>query len=85
MPLQLGGDLTRALTAVQLALTMRLRAALADAGCTVEEWWVLDLVAERPGRPMNEVAGHVMLPASTLTKLIDRMVEQENTVQVAAE
>lgn len=44
-------------------------------GPTLEQWRVLDLLADGEGHTMTEVAGHVLVPAPTLTKIVDRLVE----------
>ncbi|MFI6519008.1 MarR family winged helix-turn-helix transcriptional regulator [Spirillospora sp. NPDC050679] len=67
-------DPVRLLAAVERRVTARLSAALAEAGCTPEEWRVLALLADGRGHPMTEIAEYAMLPPPTLTKLIDRMV-----------
>ncbi|MGI5169561.1 MarR family winged helix-turn-helix transcriptional regulator [Spirillospora sp. CA-253888] len=67
-------DPAHLLTAVERQVTARLSAALAEAGCTPEEWRVLALLADGRGHPMTEIAEYAMLPPPTLTKLIDRMV-----------
>jgi DNA-binding MarR family transcriptional regulator len=45
------------------------------AGLTIEQWRVLDLLSDGEGHPMTEIAGHAMVPAPTLTKIIDRLGE----------
>lgn len=55
-------------------LTERLAAILADDDCIVERWRVLELLADRKGHPMTEIARYVMLPSPSLTRLIDAMV-----------
>lgn len=44
-------------------------------GPTLEQWRVLALLSDGRGRPMSEIAGHAMVPAPTLTKIVDRLVE----------
>jgi DNA-binding MarR family transcriptional regulator len=51
-----------------------LAAQLAEEGCSVAEWRVLSFLADGHGHPMSEIADFAMLPAPTLTKLVDRMV-----------
>lgn len=45
------------------------------AGVSLEQWRVLDLLSDGRGHSMTEIAGHVMVPAPTLTKIVDRLVE----------
>lgn len=62
------------ITAVERQLTAAVAADLEHEGVTVEQWRVLDGLSHREGRPMTEVANHAMLPAPTLTKIVDRLV-----------
>jgi DNA-binding MarR family transcriptional regulator len=41
-----------------------------------EQWRVLTLLADGSGHPMSEIAGYAMVPAPTLTKIIDRLIER---------
>ncbi|BBG02648.1 MULTISPECIES: MarR family winged helix-turn-helix transcriptional regulator [Pseudonocardia] len=70
-----GPALARSLTVLQLRVAARLRTALAAADASLEEWWVLDYVTAHPGRPTSEVAAHALLPAASMTKLVDRLVD----------
>ncbi len=49
--------------------------ALGEGGPTLEQWRVLDLLSDGSGHPMSEIAAHAMVPAPTLTKIVDRLVE----------
>ena len=62
------------LTAVERQLTAAVAADLEQAGVTVEQWRVLSCLSHREGRPMSELASLAMLPAPTLTKIVDRLV-----------
>lgn len=46
------------------------------AGCSIEQWRVLNLLADDAGHTMTEVADHALLPAPTATKLVDRLVNE---------
>ncbi|MFI0351249.1 MarR family winged helix-turn-helix transcriptional regulator [Actinomadura sp. 9N407] len=67
-------DLPRVLTLVERGIAARLGAALKAAGATVEEWRVTSLLADGAGHTMTEVAEFALLPAPTLTKVVDRLV-----------
>lgn len=68
--LALAQVLSQAERSVVRALT-----ALAEArGSTIEQWRVLSLLADGRGHPMKEIAGFVLVPAPTLTRIIDRMI-----------
>ncbi|GAA1789873.1 hypothetical protein GCM10009735_21820 [Actinomadura chokoriensis] len=62
------------LARVERDITARLGAALKTAGSTVEEWRVTSLLSDGAGHPMTEIAEHALLPAPTLTKVVDRLV-----------
>jgi DNA-binding MarR family transcriptional regulator len=55
-------------------VTERMAEVLGDEGCTVEEWRILVLLCDGAGHTMSEVADFAMLPAPTLTKLVDGLV-----------
>jgi DNA-binding MarR family transcriptional regulator len=62
------------ITAVERQLTATVAADLQGEGVTVEQWRVLDGLSHREGRSMSEMAMEAMLPAPTLTKIVDRLV-----------
>ncbi|MET7482198.1 MarR family winged helix-turn-helix transcriptional regulator [Streptomyces sp. NPDC005538] len=55
-------------------LGRRMAAVLAGEDCSVERWRVLSIIADGKGHPMTEIADQVLMPAPSLTKLVDRMV-----------
>lgn len=65
----------------------RLRRALArvleDEGSTIEQWRTLVLLADGRGHSMSELADHALLPAASLTRLIDRMVAENLAYRMA--
>ncbi|MFF5138674.1 MarR family winged helix-turn-helix transcriptional regulator [Streptomyces sp. NPDC013157] len=67
-------DLAHLLSHAERRVVRRLAAVLAEEDCTVEEWRVLSLVGDGRGHPMSEIAEHALMPAPSLTKLVDRMV-----------
>lgn len=68
-----GPDFARLLTLVERNVTSRFGEALKAGGATVDEWRILSLLAGGTGRAMTEIAEFAMLPAPTLTKVVDRM------------
>lgn len=56
-------------------VSQRLATALRREGVHLDQWRVLSTLSDGAGRTMSEIAGHVMTPPATLTRLIDRMVE----------
>ncbi|MFF0200439.1 MarR family winged helix-turn-helix transcriptional regulator [Streptomyces sp. NPDC005017] len=69
-------ELTQLLTRAERAASRRLQAALDAEGCSVETWRVLALLSDGAGHRMTEVARAAFLPAPSLTKLVDHLVEQ---------
>lgn len=67
-------DLAQQLSRVERLLSGRMAALLEGEHCSLEEWRVLKILADGQGHIMTEVADFAMLPAPTLTKLMDRMV-----------
>lgn len=69
-------DLVHQLSRAERLLAGRVSEILATEDCTLEQWRVLKLLADGGGHIMSEVADFAMLPAPTLTKLVDRMVSE---------
>lgn len=67
-------DLAQLLSQVEHRVTRRLAAALKEAGSTVEQWRILLLLSDGGGHAMTEIADFALVPAPTLTRLVDRMV-----------
>jgi DNA-binding MarR family transcriptional regulator len=67
-------DLAHQLSRGERLLSGRVSALLAREHCTLEEWRVLTILSDGQGHIMTEIADFAMLPAPTLTKLMDRMV-----------
>jgi len=60
---------------IEHRLRRRIEQILAMDGLNLEQWRTLDLLSDGNGHSMTEIAGHVMVPAPTLTKIVDRLVE----------
>ncbi|MER5748928.1 MarR family transcriptional regulator [Streptomyces sp. NPDC002088] len=67
-------DLAHLLSHAERRLVQRLAAVLAEEGCSVEQWRVLSITSDGRGHPMTEIADYALMPAPSLTKLVDRMV-----------
>jgi DNA-binding MarR family transcriptional regulator len=52
-----------------------LEAELTGDGFTLDQWRVLDLLADGEGHPMSEIAAALVVPGPTLTKIIDKLVD----------
>ncbi|MFJ9024785.1 MarR family winged helix-turn-helix transcriptional regulator [Streptomyces sp. NPDC102259] len=69
-------ELLRLLTRAERFAVRRLQSVLAEFDCSVEAWWVLDLLADGQGHHMTALADHASMPAPSATKLIDQLVDQ---------
>ncbi|MDT7659348.1 MAG: hypothetical protein QOF38_4063 [Pseudonocardiales bacterium] len=66
-------DLAHLLSTLERHVVERQRIALGVEGCGVEEWRVIDFLAEG-GHTMSEAAKYAGLASPALTKLVDRLV-----------
>ena len=66
---------------VEHRLRRDIERAVGRGGLNLDQWRVLDLLVDGGGHAMSEIAGHVMVPAPTLTKIVDRMVESHLVVR----
>jgi DNA-binding MarR family transcriptional regulator len=67
-------ELAVALGRAERAVTRRLAHVLAAEGCSVEAWRTLSLLARGVGYPMTQLAEAALLPAPSLTRLVERLV-----------
>jgi DNA-binding MarR family transcriptional regulator len=67
--------LGRLLAQAERLLARRTEAALAAHGLTVDQWRVLDLLADGEGHTMSEIVAAIVVPGPTLTKIVDRLVD----------
>jgi DNA-binding MarR family transcriptional regulator len=67
-------ELAHALSRAERSVTRQLARAMEDEGCTVDDSRVLLLLADGRGHTMSEVADFALVPAPSVTRLIDRMV-----------
>lgn len=70
-----GPALNRVLAQVERLLTRRIEAVLSSRGMTIDQWRVVDLLADGEGHPMSEIAAAIVVPGPTLTKIVDRLVD----------
>lgn len=56
-------------------LILEVERALGPAGLNIDQWRVLDLLADGAGHPMTEIADHAMVPAPTCTEIVDRLAD----------
>jgi len=57
-------------------VSRRIECALRAADMSAEQWRVLTLLADGAGHPMSEIATFAMVPAPTLTKIVDRLIDR---------
>ncbi|MGC9542415.1 MarR family winged helix-turn-helix transcriptional regulator [Streptomyces sp. UG1] len=69
-------ELLHLLTRAERLSVRRLQSVLDEFDCSVEAWRVLDLLSDGRGHNMTALADHAFLPAPSLTKLIDQLVDQ---------
>jgi DNA-binding MarR family transcriptional regulator len=69
-------ELLHLLTRAERLSARRVQSVLDEFGCSIEAWRVLELLADGEGHNMTALADHAFLPAPTLTKLIDQLVDQ---------
>jgi DNA-binding MarR family transcriptional regulator len=74
VPSEPSRDLAHQLSRAERLLSGRMSALLENEQCTLEEWRVLTILSDGQGHIMTEIADFAMVPAPTLTKLMDRMV-----------
>jgi DNA-binding MarR family transcriptional regulator len=69
-------ELLHLLSRAERLSVRRVQSVLDEFGCSVEAWRVLDLLSDGHGHNMTALAEHAFLPAPSLTKLIDQLVDQ---------
>ncbi|MCL6738494.1 MarR family winged helix-turn-helix transcriptional regulator [Streptomyces neyagawaensis] len=69
-------ELLHLLTRAERLSVRRVQSVLDEFDCSIEAWRVLDLLSDGEGHNMTALADHAFLPAPTLTKLIDQLVDQ---------
>ncbi|OAH15449.1 MarR family winged helix-turn-helix transcriptional regulator [Streptomyces jeddahensis] len=69
-------ELLRLLTRAERLSMRRVQSVLDEFDCSIEAWRVLDLLSDGQGHHMSAIADGVFLPMSSLTKLIDQLVDQ---------
>ena len=67
--------LAEALSRAEHQVSRRISVALQAEGMSLEQWRVVSLLSDGAGHTMSDIARQVMLPAATVTRVIDRLVE----------
>jgi len=69
-------DLAVLLAQAQRRIERALAEAYADFDLTAEQWRILSVLLDDPGQAMTRLADGAALPAGTLTRHVDRLVER---------
>lgn len=69
-------DLAVLLARAQRRVERALAEAYADFDLTAEQWRILSVLLDEPGQTMTRLADGAALPAGTLTRHVDRLVER---------
>lgn len=75
--------LAQQLSEAERCVTRQLASVLEREGCTVGQWRALVLLADGAGHTMSQLAEFALLPAPSLTRLIDRMVAENLVYRTA--
>jgi DNA-binding MarR family transcriptional regulator len=71
----LASSLAYLLSSAERSVNRGLAAVLAAEGVSVEQWRILQALADGRGHSMGDLAEAVLMPHPTLTKAVDRLVE----------
>ncbi|MCK9792546.1 MarR family transcriptional regulator [Isoptericola sp. 4D.3] len=74
VPAPTSADLLRDSVLAGRRAARRAADALAHAGCTVDEWLVLDTLGRRPGATMSELRAATVTDKATLGRRVDALV-----------
>ncbi|WP_020674199.1 MarR family winged helix-turn-helix transcriptional regulator [Amycolatopsis nigrescens] len=66
--------LTRALTRAVRAVTAKVEEVLKSDGLSLDQWLVIEALAEQRGLSMADLATRTMATGPTLTRVVDRLV-----------
>ncbi|TDD21561.1 MarR family transcriptional regulator [Kribbella turkmenica] len=57
-------------------IELGLQPLLDEFGMSIEQWRVMSALHDEPGQPMSALAEAAVLPAATLTRHVDKLVER---------
>ncbi|MFF0268228.1 MarR family winged helix-turn-helix transcriptional regulator [Kribbella sp. NPDC004536] len=61
---------------IERELERGLQPLLGEFGLTVEQWQIMAALRTEPGQPMSVLAQSAVLPAASLTRHVDKLVER---------
>jgi DNA-binding MarR family transcriptional regulator len=70
-----GAGLSLLLKHAEQAVRLRLQPVLDEHGLTYDHWRILAVLELQPGLTMSTIADAAVVPAATLTRLVDRLTE----------
>ncbi|WP_106096896.1 MarR family winged helix-turn-helix transcriptional regulator [Pseudonocardia dioxanivorans] len=77
--------LTRLLGLVERHVGKLVEKALVGHGLTVDQWRVLDVLADGQGHAQSELAATIVVPGPTLTKIVDKLVDMALVYRIVDE
>ncbi|NUS00549.1 MAG: MarR family transcriptional regulator [Kribbellaceae bacterium] len=61
---------------IERQLELGLQPLLGEFGLTIEQWQIMAALSVEPGQPMSVLAQSAVLPAASLTRHVDKLVER---------
>jgi DNA-binding MarR family transcriptional regulator len=61
---------------IEREIELGLQPLLEEFGLTIEQWRIMAALDEEPGQPMSQLAESAVLPAASLTRHVDKLVER---------
>ena len=85
LPLPTGAPLVDVLTVAQRVLVQDLGERLADEDATVDQWRALRAIGAAQGVSMGELGETLQIPAPSLTRLVDSLVDRASVYRRQSE
>ncbi|HEX4190344.1 MAG TPA: MarR family transcriptional regulator [Marmoricola sp.] len=63
-------------------IRQRLQPVLEEFDLTLEHWRIMSVLLDGPALPMSTLADHAVVPAATLTRHLDKLVERGMVVRL---
>lgn len=71
-----GCDVLLMLKRIERQLELGLQPLLGEFGLTIEQWQIMAALSAESGQPMSVLAQSAVLPAASLTRHVDKLVER---------
>ncbi|NIK58462.1 MarR family winged helix-turn-helix transcriptional regulator [Kribbella shirazensis] len=72
----MASSLLLALKRAEREIELGLQPLLDEFGLTIEQWRIMAVLRDEPGQPMSVLAESAVLPAASLTRHVDKLVER---------